>query len=178
MKNKILIICLIIIITLSFNISKTYAGRGCCSWHGGQDYCDTSTGRWVCNDGTYSPSCRCSSEELIDGSFNDNSVIVDDNNFANLETTETIEATEQKNDVLTNGIITTVIMVISYMICNKLNVKGFNYKSETIKNIITITYIFFYLPLLIPLLLGMHELYLWEILSIYISYKIVIDLFK
>ena len=35
------------------------AGRGCCSWHGGQNYCDTSTGRWVCNDGTYSPSCTC-----------------------------------------------------------------------------------------------------------------------
>ena len=35
------------------------AGRGCCSWHGGQDYCDASTGRWVCNDGSYSPSCMC-----------------------------------------------------------------------------------------------------------------------
>ena len=35
------------------------AGRGCCSWHGGQSYCDTNMGRWVCNDGTYSPSCGC-----------------------------------------------------------------------------------------------------------------------
>lgn len=35
------------------------AGKGCCSWHGGQAYCDTSVGRWVCNDGTYSPSCGC-----------------------------------------------------------------------------------------------------------------------
>lgn len=37
----------------------TEAGQGCCSWHGGQSYCDTSVGRWVCSDGTYSPSCGC-----------------------------------------------------------------------------------------------------------------------
>lgn len=36
------------------------ARRGCCSWHGGVSYCDTSVGRYVCNDGTYSPSCGCS----------------------------------------------------------------------------------------------------------------------
>jgi len=35
------------------------AKRGCCSWHGGVSYCDTSVGRYVCNDGTYSPTCRC-----------------------------------------------------------------------------------------------------------------------
>jgi len=37
----------------------TYAESGCCSWHGGVSYCDTSVGRYVCNDGTYSPSCGC-----------------------------------------------------------------------------------------------------------------------
>lgn len=36
-----------------------FARSGCCSWHGGVDYCDTSVGRYVCNDGTYSPSCGC-----------------------------------------------------------------------------------------------------------------------
>ena len=35
------------------------ARRGCCSWHGGIDYCDTSVGRYVCNDGSYSPTCGC-----------------------------------------------------------------------------------------------------------------------
>lgn len=35
------------------------ARRGCCSWHGGVSHCDTSVGRYVCNDGTYSPSCGC-----------------------------------------------------------------------------------------------------------------------
>lgn len=35
------------------------AKQGCCSWHGGVAGCDTSVGRQVCNDGTYSPSCTC-----------------------------------------------------------------------------------------------------------------------
>jgi len=34
------------------------AWRWCCSWHGWQSYC-ADNGRWVCNDGTYSPSCTC-----------------------------------------------------------------------------------------------------------------------
>ncbi len=54
-KGAILFITPIVFI-LPLNV---YAGRGCCSWHGGQNYCDTKTGRWVCNDGTYSPSCTC-----------------------------------------------------------------------------------------------------------------------
>jgi hypothetical protein len=33
------------------------AGQGCCSWHGGQ--CGCSSGRVVCCDGQYSPSCGC-----------------------------------------------------------------------------------------------------------------------
>jgi len=37
----------------------TYATSGCCSWHGGVSYCDSSVGTYVCNDGTYSPSCGC-----------------------------------------------------------------------------------------------------------------------
>jgi hypothetical protein len=51
----------LIFLSLSFLlfVPSVIAGRGCCSWHGGQSYCDTSTCRWVCNDGTYSPSCMC-----------------------------------------------------------------------------------------------------------------------
>lgn len=33
--------------------------RGCCSWHGGVSGCDDNNGRVICNDGTYSPSCKC-----------------------------------------------------------------------------------------------------------------------
>jgi hypothetical protein len=32
--------------------------RGCCSWHGGLNYC-AADGRWVCMDGQYSPTCTC-----------------------------------------------------------------------------------------------------------------------
>jgi len=35
------------------------ARRGCCSYHSGVAYCDTTVGRYVCNDGTYSPTCTC-----------------------------------------------------------------------------------------------------------------------
>lgn len=38
---------------------KSLAKSGCCSWHGGVNHCDTVTGRIVCNDNTYSPSCMC-----------------------------------------------------------------------------------------------------------------------
>jgi len=38
-------------------ISQELQRRGCCSWHGGVSGC--SSGRIVCNDGTYSPSCTC-----------------------------------------------------------------------------------------------------------------------
>lgn len=36
--------------------------RGCCSWHNG--VCGCQNGRLVCCDGTYSPTCRCQSEEV------------------------------------------------------------------------------------------------------------------
>lgn len=95
MKNKKYIILLIILMitVFSFNISKTYAGRGCCSWHGGQAYCDTTTGRWVCSDGTYSPSCKCSTEELIDGTTDSN----DDNNNVIMTYKEYIKQQEQND---------------------------------------------------------------------------------
>lgn len=50
-----------LIIFLFFPVT-VFAGQGCCSHHGGQDYCDSSVGRWVCGDGTYSPSCECYQE--------------------------------------------------------------------------------------------------------------------
>ena len=35
-----------------------WAKQGCCSHHGGVSYC-SNNGRYVCNDGTYSPTCTC-----------------------------------------------------------------------------------------------------------------------
>lgn len=46
--------------TLVLGVPSAGAQQGCCSWHGGIDYCDAYTGRYVCNDGEYSPTCQCS----------------------------------------------------------------------------------------------------------------------
>lgn len=52
-RSKYILMLLILLIPL-----PVFAGRGCCSWHGGQYGCDKN-GRVVCMDGTYSPSCTC-----------------------------------------------------------------------------------------------------------------------
>lgn len=38
---------------------QVLARQGCCSWHGGVCGCDSSVGRQICCDGTYSPTCTC-----------------------------------------------------------------------------------------------------------------------
>ena len=53
MKKFLLFIVLILFLPI-----ECYAKRGCCSWHGGVSHCGDN-GRYVCNDGTYSPSCTC-----------------------------------------------------------------------------------------------------------------------
>lgn len=52
-------ILLIILFLLFFVVPEADARRGCCSHHHGVKNCDTLTGRLVCNDGTYSPTCKC-----------------------------------------------------------------------------------------------------------------------
>lgn len=56
---KLFLKFIIILITMVSLIDIAYAKRGCCSWHGGVKNCDQVSGRIVCNDGTYSPSCMC-----------------------------------------------------------------------------------------------------------------------
>jgi len=50
---------LVVPLSVLFAFSYANAKSGCCSWHGGVSHCDTSTGRQICNDGSYSPSCTC-----------------------------------------------------------------------------------------------------------------------
>ncbi len=52
--NPILITFLMIFFSFS-----AYGQRGCCSWHGGVTGCDQSSGRLICADHSYSPSCGC-----------------------------------------------------------------------------------------------------------------------
>lgn len=42
-----------------------FAQQGCCSWHGGVNYCDASAQTLVCNDGTYSPTCGCPGPTIL-----------------------------------------------------------------------------------------------------------------
>lgn len=50
----------LLLLLISFLIPKPVdAQRGCCSWHGGISHCDGGSGRYICNDGTYSPTCTC-----------------------------------------------------------------------------------------------------------------------
>jgi len=59
MKHRILPLLLIATLSLSFVSLDAQARRGCCSHHGGVNYCDRNQGSYVCNDGTYSPTCGC-----------------------------------------------------------------------------------------------------------------------
>lgn len=48
-------------IVISLFCSLVIAKSGCCSRHGGINHCDSDTGRIICNDVTFSPSCICES---------------------------------------------------------------------------------------------------------------------
>ncbi|MFZ3137530.1 MAG: choice-of-anchor D domain-containing protein [Thermodesulfovibrionales bacterium] len=58
MKKVFLLLCIFLIVPFN-NLSISYAKSGCCSHHGGVAYCGSS-GYYICNDGTRSPTCTCS----------------------------------------------------------------------------------------------------------------------
>jgi hypothetical protein len=58
MRRLFLLIGLIVL-ALFFSNKAVFAQQGCCSYHGGVSYC-ASSGRDVCADGSYSPTCTCS----------------------------------------------------------------------------------------------------------------------
>lgn len=51
--KKIIFLLILIILPVTVN-----AARGCCSHHGGVSHCGSS-GKYICNDGSTSPSCTC-----------------------------------------------------------------------------------------------------------------------
>src|SRR5437588_4824679 len=65
MRYKRLLVPLFIFVLLICLHSPVSATRGCCSYHGGVAYCDSSIGRYVCNDGGYSPSCTCWTRQYV-----------------------------------------------------------------------------------------------------------------
>ena len=68
------------VLILLFPLNVLAANNGCCSWHGGIDYC-ASNGRFMCNDGTYSPTCTCaysgSDSSNQNGSDDDGNFMID-----------------------------------------------------------------------------------------------------
>ena len=124
---KKVVIGVFIFICIFFSMDKVLAGRGCCSHHGGQAYC--SSGRWVCKDGTYSPTCTCSGGAASGGNSSyrrsvtttakkvygcTNSSAINYNSYANVSdgscrfektetSTETIEYETITNGDKTNG---------------------------------------------------------------------------
>ena len=56
--QKLLLIWLFTFLWLFLIVPWAEARRGCCSRHGWVNYC-ASNGRYVCNDGSYSPTCTC-----------------------------------------------------------------------------------------------------------------------
>ena len=70
MKNLLLTFCFVSILGFCSgaiyshiynNNNVMFAGRGCCSSHGG--VCGCAKGRSKCCDGTLSPSCHCFRDE-------------------------------------------------------------------------------------------------------------------
>lgn len=55
--KKLVILFLVFIFFMPCSV---FARQGCCSWHGGVAGCGRN-GRQLCNDGTYSPTCTCTS---------------------------------------------------------------------------------------------------------------------
>ena len=178
MKRLLPIICILIFVFMlifTANLSQTYAGRGCCSWHGGQSYCDRNIGKWVCNDGTYSPTCTCSSneDELTDNSnfqYDSNSSILDFETIANSNNNY-----DAKNNKVTkysedNIVVSLIILILCFYLFNKIEFKPILISNKIIFNILNaISWIIsiFMLWIVIPIYLGLCGHFILEIIFIF-----------
>ncbi len=113
----------IILLMFFWAIPYTNASQGCCSWHGGISNCGAN-GYYICNDGTQSPSCRCTMQETTEDSCNYNEYI-SQINVLNYEkdtleqelndlNKENQELNTSKNNYQTLFIVSVIIFVIYY----------------------------------------------------------------
>lgn len=135
-----------------FGADKVGAAAGCCSWHGGVSYCDTSVGKQVCNDGSHSPSCTCakdpetkknevasqSVQQLSDKKWCGVGAVFENEDDAKKSLTEYTEKVKEplKNDIArldqekkTNKItlyvlLAIVIVLVFYLSFNKKQISG------------------------------------------------------
>lgn len=156
MKKKVKILTFFLLLILLFP-PITLAGRGCCSHHDGQDYCDTSVGKWVCKDGTYSSTCTC---------FLEQSSTEDNDNLKE----ELIDNTNQENKKFEQNLLPTLIIeFVCFIIFDKIN-----FKKKQIKNIFLnkfITFLFYIVAFSMvwiwgPFVLGIYGYFILEIISI------------
>lgn len=62
---KSIVIAGLLILLASPTFAKKCPDTGCCSKMGGVSYCDSSAGRLVCNNGSYS-TCYCTPHAVMD----------------------------------------------------------------------------------------------------------------
>jgi TPR repeat protein len=96
------------------------AQRGCCSWHGGVSGCDGNSGRQICRDGTYSPSCIC---PLVNNQLNapKNSI---DNPIKQPKKENTQALTNQSNNQYAQNTFPNNPFCQSIQACQKLAIEG------------------------------------------------------
>lgn len=167
-KRSYIIIFTFLITLLPISI---YAGRGCCSWHGGQDYCDNTVGKWVCKDGTYSPTCTCSTNSSA--IEHDNSIIEQDNSVIEYSKSPSYNSVNEEETRYSedNFIPTIIIMFLSYYISNKIinfDKNKINFKIIKLCNIIVGMILMTFSFIIVPFILGMTSHFILEAISIFI----------
>ena len=119
---KIRFIIMILILFIPINAK---AARGCCSKHGGINYCG-SNGYYICNDGTESPSCTCNSYS----DDNDNAYInkidtlekkVNELEKEKKKLTSELEKANNTNDNILIFVIITIIGIMIYKLYKHSN---------------------------------------------------------
>ena len=159
MKKSKKIVFITILTIIVFIPLIVYAGRGCCSYHGGQDYCDTSTGIWVCNDGTYSSTCIC---KYDDSTSKNNNYISNTNN-------ENIIYQENNNSNVDNTLSSIIIAIISWIVFSKIINDNIVVNNEILKKTLSVLTTIISITMLWiigPFTLGLKGYFLLEIISI------------
>lgn len=129
---------LILLLFIILTPISVHAGRGCCSWHGGESGNCTSNGRSICNDGTISPSCECNPYyEFDNDSETDSNEDIDNSSGSEIDSDEDIDNSNEtkffKNVGLDTIVIITAILINFIMfLIDYINAIILKYKSNKI----------------------------------------------
>lgn len=190
--SKIKFKIILILLTWILLPSDINALQGCCSKHGGIDYCDENIGKYICIDGTESPSCECNYTPAVQNvnpiNLNEYKqaegvIILEDNDelkkeYDNLKKKHKklekkySELKKQINNNKSNRpYIAITIYGLSLIVLSLFEPKQPKIKNKFIKNIIIIINVILIVtlsPLIIPLYLGMNGFFALEIISLFL----------